>query len=59
VIHNPQLPGEDLLVIIDESSGFDSTAERLDILALDRAGKLGVVELKRTAVGTAAELQAP
>lgn len=58
VLHTPNLLGEDLLVITSEFDRFDRTSERLDVLALDRRGKLVVVELKRSAVGTAAELQA-
>lgn len=58
VLNNPQLLGEPLLVITSEFSGFDRTSERLDVLAMDREGKLVVVELKRTATGTTAELQA-
>lgn len=58
VISNPSLLGEDLLVITSEFDGFDRTSERLDVLMLDRDGKLVVVELKRSAIGTAADLQA-
>lgn len=58
VISNPELLGEDLLVVTSEFSGFNRTSERLDVLAVDRSGKLVVVELKRSAVGTSADLQA-
>lgn len=58
VLACPQLLGEDLLVITSEFDQFDRTSERLDLLAVDRYGKLVVVELKRTAVGTRADLQA-
>lgn len=58
VLNTPALVGEDLLVVSTEFHGWDRTAERLDVLAVDRQGKLVVIELKRTAVGTAAELQA-
>ncbi|MFO7904512.1 MAG: hypothetical protein R6U98_17750 [Pirellulaceae bacterium] len=58
VLNNPRLLGEDLLVVTSEFSGFDKTSERLDVLALDRRGKLVVAELKRTAIGTIADLQA-
>jgi len=58
VLKTPSLLGEDLLVVSTEFAGFDRTAERLDVLAVDRNGKLVVIELKRTAIGTAAELQA-
>lgn len=58
VISTPSLLGEDLLVITSEFDRFDRTSERLEVLMLDRDGKLVVVELKRSAVGTAADLQA-
>ena len=54
ILQNPSILGEELLVITSEYAGFDKTAERLDVLALDRQGALTVVELKRSAVGTAA-----
>lgn len=58
ILNKPDLLGEPLLVIATEFSGFDRTSERLDVLALDVQGKLTVVELKRTAIGTVADLQA-
>jgi hypothetical protein len=58
VLGTPTLLGEDLLIVATEFDRFDRTSERLDVLAVDRKGKLVVIELKRTAVGTAAELQA-
>jgi RecB family endonuclease NucS len=58
VLNNPEILGEELLVIATEFDRFDRTSERLDVLALDTRGRLVVVELKRTASGTAAELQA-
>jgi hypothetical protein len=58
VLANPELLGERLLVLSSEFSGFDRTSERLDVLAMDVYGKLVVVELKRTAIGTLADLQA-
>ena len=58
ILQNPKILGEDLLVITSEFSGFDKTAERLDVLAIDRSGVLTVIELKRSAIGTSAELQA-
>ncbi len=58
VLRTPSLLGEDLLIITSEFAGFDKTAERLDVLALDKDGTVTVVELKRSASGTAAELQA-
>ncbi|HUE97560.1 MAG TPA: endonuclease NucS domain-containing protein, partial [Longimicrobiaceae bacterium] len=58
VLNNPELLGEELFVVTTEFDSFDRTSERLDVLALDSQGRLVVVELKRTAAGTAAELQA-
>ena len=58
VIACPQLLGEDLLIVTAEFDQFDRTSERLDLMAVDRKGKLVIVELKRTAVGTKADLQA-
>ncbi|MBY0488775.1 MAG: endonuclease NucS [Gemmatimonadaceae bacterium] len=57
VLAKPALLGEELLVITSEYSGFDRTSERLDVLCLDKDGVLTVVELKRSATGSAAELQ--
>lgn len=54
----PQLLGEDLLIVTAEFDRFDRTSERLDLLAVDKRGKLVVIELKRTAVGSKADLQA-
>ena len=58
IIRNPGILGEDLLVITTEFAQFNKSSKRLDILALDRDGKLVVVELKLDAAGTWADLQA-
>ena len=58
VMNHPQLVGEELLVLTNEYSGFDKTKERLDILCLDRAGKVVIVELKREDSGKTVEFQA-
>jgi hypothetical protein len=42
----PDALGEDLLVIQKEFDGFDDTRERLDLLALDKEGRLVVIENK-------------
>lgn len=42
----PEALGEDLLIIQKEFSGFDGTQERLDLLALDTAGRLVIIENK-------------
>lgn len=46
IAKNPEVLGEDLLVIQKEFDGFSDTHERLDLLALDRNGKLVVIENK-------------
>lgn len=46
IAHTPAALGEELLVIQKEFAGFDGTQERLDLLALDKAGRLVVIENK-------------
>lgn len=46
IVNNPQILGEDLLIIQKEFDGFSDTSERLDLLALDEAGKLVIIENK-------------
>ena len=58
VAANPRILGEDLLFISKEFSGFDRTRERPDLLAVDDAGRLVVVELKRDDSGTDVHWQA-
>ncbi len=58
VAANPSILGEDLLIIGKEFSGFDRTSERLDLLAVDFAGRLVVIELKRDDSGADAHWQA-
>ena len=58
VAANPGILGDDLLIIGKEFSGFDRTNERLDLLAVDRDGKLVIIELKRDDSGTDAHWQA-
>ena len=55
---NPDILGEDLLIIGKEFSGFDKTNERLDLLAVDADGKLVVIELKRDDTGADVHWQA-
>lgn len=43
---NPESLGEKLLIIQKEFSDFSETNERLDLLALDKKGKLVVIENK-------------
>ncbi len=58
VANDPQILGEDLLVIAKEFSGFDRTRERPDLIAIDREGDVVVVELKRDDSGSDVHWQA-
>ena len=58
VADNPGILGDDLLIIGKEFSGFDLSNERLDLLAVDRDGRLVIIELKRDDSGTDAHWQA-
>ncbi len=44
--NQPDALGEELLVIQKEFDGFDDTRERLDLLAIDKAGSLVIIENK-------------
>ncbi len=57
-IEEPRILGEDLLVITSEYSKFADLRERLDIMAIDPAGKLVVAELKRDRADQTTDLQA-
>ena len=46
IAKQPDVLGEDLLIIQKEFRGFDETQERLDLLALDKQGALVVIENK-------------
>jgi len=46
IAKNPDMLGEELLIIQKEFSGFSDTSERLDLLALDRDGGLVIIENK-------------
>ena len=46
IAKNPDVLGEDLLIIQKEFSGFNDTNERLDLLALDKEGNLVIIENK-------------
>jgi hypothetical protein len=48
----------DLLFVAEEYALFENAQRRVDLLALDRTGKLVVIELKRTEDGGHMELQA-
>jgi hypothetical protein len=57
-IQEPRLLGEELLVISAEYANWEETRHRLDILAIDREGRLVVVELKRDRADENTDLQA-
>jgi hypothetical protein len=46
IAKQPDVLGEDFLIIQKEFSGFDDTQERLDLLALDKQGSLVIIENK-------------
>ncbi len=46
IANNPSSLGEELLIIQKEFSGFNDTNERLDLLAIDKAGNLVIIENK-------------
>jgi len=55
---NPEILGENLLILTVEFDCFVSSSDRLDLLALDKKGNLVVVELKRDSAAGYADLQA-
>jgi len=54
----PEILGAKLRIITTEYNRFDKSDKRLDILALDENGKLVIIELKRDASHSLADLQA-
>lgn len=46
IAKNPEVLGEDLLIIQKEFQGFNDTKERLDLLAIDKEGGLVIIENK-------------
>jgi len=46
IAKQPDVLGEELLIIQKEFNGFDDTQERLDLLALDKNGSLVIIENK-------------
>lgn len=46
IAKQPDIFGEELLIIQKEFDGFDETKERLDLLALDKGGNLVIIENK-------------
>jgi hypothetical protein len=55
---NPEILGEDVLIITNEYDKFDKTNERLDLLAIDKEGTIVIIELKRDDSGKSVDLQA-
>lgn len=55
---NPEMLGEELLVLSTEFDRFVNSKDRLDVLALDRDANLVVIELKRDPASGYADLQA-
>lgn len=58
ILGTPEILGEPLLVVSDEYDRFDRSDRRLDVLCMDKQGQITIVELKREADGTLADLQA-
>lgn len=56
--HEPAVMGEPLKIVASQLAGFDKTLDRLDLLALDRNGKLVVIEIKRDDSSKSQDLQA-
>ena len=54
----PEVLGEELLIVSIEFDRFVGSADRLDVLAVDRRGNLVVIELKRDTSAGYADLQA-
>lgn len=50
--------GEELVVISEEFGNWEDAKRRIDLLALDKEGRLVVIEIKRTSDGGHMELQA-
>lgn len=46
IAKNPEVLGEELLIIQKEFAGFNDTRERLDLLAIDKQGRVVVIENK-------------
>jgi hypothetical protein len=55
---NPEILGEELLIVSSEFDRFVGSSDRLDVLAVDRSGNLVVIELKRDPFAGYADLQA-
>jgi hypothetical protein len=55
---NVSILGDDLLVIGEEVSNWEDARRRIDLLAIDRSGRLVVIEIKRNQTGGHMDLQA-
>ena len=58
VAAHPDILDDNLLIIAKEFSGFDLTSERADLVAVDKEGRVVVIELKRDDTGSDAHWQA-
>ena len=58
IVQNPDLVGEQLLVLGHQLAEFEEDRDRLDILALDRSGEIVLVELKISEDFRVTDLQA-
>ena len=54
----PLVVGEELKIVTNQFAGFEGAKDRLDVLALDRTGRLVVIEVKRDTSGAYQDLQA-
>jgi alkylated DNA nucleotide flippase Atl1 len=54
----PEIVGEELKIVSNQFAKFEGSKDRLDVLALDRAGRLVVIEIKRDTSGSYQDLQA-
>ena len=55
--HQPSALGEDLYIVAEEFGQWADARRRIDLLAVDKAAHLVVIELKRTDDGGHMELQ--
>ncbi len=55
---NPQILGEDLMIISKDLTFFNDTKERPDLVAIDTNGNVVIIELKRDDSGSNVEWQA-
>jgi hypothetical protein len=58
IVENPELVGEELLVLGHQLADFEEDKDRLDVLALDRTGEIVLIELKVSEDFRVTDLQA-